>query len=277
MQIKRNYYCLVAGLQDISLDIHKLQFSQLAFRTELERELHPKDYCLVEFLFLPFDNHNLLNLLQKTGKPFNSKGNYSLERLEDNLKEPHDLPEYMMQFITAFNAKTPLLPELSLENEITTLFFDFATQSGNPFLNQWFSFELNVRNILTALLSRKYNLPYERQIIGSSESAAAIRKSHARDFGLSGELSYFDELANISRNENVQEREKAIDTLRWNYLDDVSFFEYFTIEKVISFTIKLGLVDRWLGIDKDHGNELFKKLLKELQATYTLPETFTKK
>lgn len=275
--MKRNYYYLVAGLQDITIDVHKLQFSQLAFREELKTEVHPDDFMLVEQLFLPFDNANLLNLLQKTGRPFDEKGNFSQERLEDNIKEPHDLPEYMRQFIVAFKSNDPLMPDMSPENELTTLFFDQMLRIGNDFLRNWFEFELNVRNIFTALLARKYEIPYEHQIIGTGEVANIIRKSHARDFGLGADIDYLDELANLVRNDNVQDREKAIDELRWKYLDEAIFFEYFTIEKILAFTIKLGMAERWLGIDKDHGNEMFKKLLKELQSSYELPESFTEK
>jgi uncharacterized protein YlaN (UPF0358 family) len=275
--VKRNYYCLVAGLQDITIDVHKLQFSQQAFRQELKVELHPDDFELVEKLFLPHDNANLLNLLLKTGKPFDEKGNFSQEKLEDNIKEPHDLPEYMNAFITAFKNKEPLMPDLSPENELTTLFFDQMLKLDNDFLRDWFAFELNLRNIIIALSARKHEIPYEYQIIGTGEISNIIRKSHARDFGLSAEIDFMEDLANIVRNDNVQEREKAIDELRWKYLDEVTFFEYFTIEKVLAFTIKLGMVERWLGIDKDHGNEMFKKLLKELQSSYQLPESFTEK
>ncbi len=275
--MKRNYYYLVAGLQDITIDVHKLQFSQLAFREELKTEVHPDDFKLVEKLFLPFDNANLLNLLQKAGKPFDEKGNFSQGRLEDNIKEPHDLPEYMKQFIVAFKSKEPLMPDMNPENELTTLFFDQMLGLSNDFLRNWFKFELNVRNIVTALLARKYEIPYEYQIIGTGEVANIIRKSHARDFGLGAEIDYLDELANLVRNDNIQEREKAIDELRWKYLDEEIFFEYFTIEKILAFTIKLGMAERWLGIDKDHGNEMFKKLLKELQSSYELPESFTEK
>ncbi len=275
--MKRNYYYLVAGLQDITIDVHKLQFSQLAFREELKTEVHPDDFKLVEKLFLPFDNANLLNLLQKAGKPFDEKGNFSQGRLEDNIKEPHDLPEYMKQFIVAFKSKEPLMPDMSPENELTTLFFDQMLGLSNDFLRNWFKFELNVRNIVTALLARKYEIPYEYQIIGTGEVANIIRKSHARDFGLGAEIDYLDELATLVKNDNIQEREKAIDELRWKYLDEEIFFEYFTIEKILAFTIKLGMAERWLGIDKDHGNEMFKKLLKELQSSYELPESFTEK
>ena len=265
--MKRNYYYLVAGLQDITIDVHKLQFSQLAFRDELKNHVHPEDYILAEKLFLPIDNANLLNLLQKSGKPFDEKGNFSQDRLEENIKEPHDLPEYMMQFITAFKNKDSLMPDMSPENELTTLFFDQMLGLGNDFLRNWFEFELNVRNIVTALLARKYEIPYEYQIIGSGEISNTIRKSHARDFGLAGELYYLEDLVNLVRNDNIQEREKAIDELRWNYLDEETFFEYFTMEKVLAYTIKLGIAERWLAIDKEHGNELFHKLLKELQSS----------
>jgi len=275
--VKRNYYCLVAGLQDITIDIHKVLYTQVAFKKELKAELHPEDYGLVEQLFLPIDNKNLLNLLTKSGKPFNENGNFGLEILEENIKEPGDLPGYMVAFITAFKAKTPLLPEMSPENELTSLFFDHVCSSTNDFIRNWYTFELNMRNLVVALLSRKHDLPFENQIIGTGEVSQAIKKSHARDFGLSGELPYLEEVANLVRNDNIQEREKALDSIRWAYLDEVTFFEYFTIDKVLAYTLKLGLIDRWLAIDKDHGTELFKKLLAELKSSYKLPETFKDK
>ncbi len=276
--MKRNYYYLVAGLQDITLDIHKLIADQLTFRDELRTELHPGDYKLVEKLFLPYDNKNLLNLLEKREAEFNEKGNYSREQLEENIKEPADLPDYMKRFITAFKNKDPLYPDMSPENELTTLFYDEITSSvKNDFLLWWFNFELNVKNIMLALNARKYKVPYEHQIIGTGEIAGLIRKSHARDFGLSNDLDYIDELTSISKKEDIREREQAIDELKWSFLDEKTFFHYFTIEKILAFIIKLGMIERWLDIDKEHSNELFKKLLKELQDSYELPEKFTEK
>jgi hypothetical protein len=276
--VKRNYYYLVAGLQDLSLDIHKLSFNQLAFRNELKEHLHPNDYKLVMLLYLPYDNTNLLTLLTKSDKEFIEKGNFPREQLDENIKEPQDLPQYMMRFIAAFKAKEPVFPDMSPENELTTLFYDEVTKTvSNDFLNDWFQFELNVRNIMSALNARKYKVPYEHQIIGTGEVSDIIRKSHSRDFGLSNELDYMEELIAISAKEDMREREQAIDELKWRYLDEAVFFHYFTIEKILAFVIKLGMIERWLSIDKDHSNELFKKLLKELQASYELPESFKEK
>jgi hypothetical protein len=65
--------------------------------------------------------------------------------------------------------------------------------------------------------------------------------------------------------------------LRWNYLEDVTFCEYFTIDKILAFTLKLGMVERWLALDIDHGTQLFEELLQDLKSSYELPETFTDK
>lgn len=276
--MKRKYYYLVAGLQDISLDIHKLTFDQLAFRNELKTELHPKDYPLVEKLFLPFDNINLLNLLQKNDKPFIDKGNFSKDKLEENIKEATDLPNYMQKFIHAYKTQDPFYPDMSPENELTTLFYDeVISEEKNEFLKEWLQFEMNVKNIMAALNARKYKVPYEHQIVGTGEVSETIRKSHARDFGLSNELDYMEELTAISRKDDIRDREQAIDDMKWKYLEEHTFFHYFTIEIILAFVIKLGMIERWLRIDKDHSNELFKKLLKELQSSYELPETFKEK
>ncbi len=269
---------MVAGLQDITLDIQKLVYDQLAFRDELKTMLHPADYRLTEKLFLPFDNTNLLNLLEKNDKPFLEKGNHTKEQLEDNIREPSDLPEYMQRFILAYKAKEPIMPDMMPENELASLFYDHINkEEKNPFLRDWFQFELTIKNVLTALNARKHKVPYEHQIIGTDEISETIRKSHARDFGLGTELDYMEELTAISKKEDVKEKEQAVDQLKWKHLDEEVFFHYFTIERILAFMIKLGMIERWMSIDKDHSNELFKKLLKELQDSYQLPETFTEK
>ena len=276
--MKRNYYCLVAGLQDITIDTHKLSMGQLDFRQELKLELHPDDYKLAEILFLPHDNKNLLNILLKKEEKFDEKGNFSREVLEQNIKEiTGELPGYMNRFIISFKEDEPVIPDLSPENQLTALFYEYAISLDDKFLSEWFRFNRDLNNLLTALVCRKYDVPYEHQIIGRDEISQTIRKSHARDFGLSAEISYMDDLLNIAKDEDVQEREKAIDRMRWNYLDDVTFFEYFTIDRILAFTLKLGMVERWLALDKDHGNQLFEDLLQELKSSYKLPETFTEK
>ncbi|MFW5706461.1 MAG: DUF2764 family protein [Bacteroidota bacterium] len=276
--MKRNYYYLVAGLQDITLDIHKLSMGQLEFREELRNELHPSDFRNIKVLFFPYDNINLLNLLLKKETGFDERGVFSRETLEENIKEPTgELPAYMDEFIDAVKNDEPIIENMSPENQITTLFYRFTQTLDSEFLVNWFRFNKHLNNLLTASICRKYDIPYENQIIGNDEISEAIRKSHARDFGLAAEIDWLDDLLNIVKKDDVQEREKAVDLLKWRYLDDVTFFEYFTADKIMAFTLKLGMVERWLTLDREHGGKMFMRLLNELKSSYKLPESFTEK
>ncbi len=275
-KIKRNYYCLVAGLQDIELDTHKLLLKQEDLKDYLSYELHKDDFALVEKLYLPYDNKNLLNVLKKSEEPFNEKGKFSLELIEEQIKEPTILPEYMIKFIKAFKEKEPFFPEMSSENELTYLFYNEMLKDDNDFIRWWHELQMNLRNILTGLNCRRYSLNPEHHIIGNNEIAESIRKSHAKDFGLSNKLDYAEEIISIGRIEDIHERELAIDKFCWNRLDEHIFFEYFTIERILAFVLKTFMVERWLSIDKEQGREMFKKLIEDLQKSYDLPETFKK-
>ena len=63
--MSRNYYYLVAGFPELSPDQKKLPFSLHEIKQELAIHLHKDDYRLVSYLFLEYDNQNLLNLLLK--------------------------------------------------------------------------------------------------------------------------------------------------------------------------------------------------------------------
>lgn len=59
------YYCLIAGLPNISLDDSKLTYSVSEFRKELDGILTSRDKKLVDLFFLKFDNKNLLAFSQR--------------------------------------------------------------------------------------------------------------------------------------------------------------------------------------------------------------------
>jgi len=275
--VRRNYYYFVASLQDLNLNINKLNVGSLVFKEEAKTELHPEDFGLLQHLYLPIDNKNLLNLIEKNNKPFDDKGNFTIAQLEEGIKvTANDLPDYMGKFIETYNSKTSACSTMSNENQLTTLFYDFVTHSKNDFIKNWFVFQRNLTNLTIALNCQKFKITnYKNQIIGFDEISETIRSSHARDFGLAGEIYYMEPLLNIMKNDNVQEREKAIDNLRWHHLSEMTEFEYFTVERVMAFAIKLEMVERWLSLDKEFGVQKFKELLGELKTSYELPQSFT--
>lgn len=271
-----NYYCLIAGLPDLLLDEGKVHFTLREFRNSLPNEVSGHDYKLTNLIFLRYDNQNLLNLLGKKEEPHHDLGNYSAEMLEDETREPTGkLPGYMAEFIRSYHEKSPVYPELSWENQLETLFYDYLIETRNDFLKDWFIFDLNLNNVITALNCRKFKIPVENHLIGNNPVTEAIHRSNSRDFGLSAAFDQIEYVLNAFENTNLTVREKQLDMLRWNWLDDHTFFHYFTIEKVISFLIKLQITERWLFMDKTAGKEIFVKLLADLGKSYELPEEFT--
>ena len=273
-KIPRNYYCLIAGLPDIIIDQSKISFTLPEFKNELRDVLFKDDYKLIELLFLPYDNTNLLNILQKNNKPHNSLGKYTQDELEEEIKEPEWIEEYLKTFIETYKASGGTENEQLWENQLTQLYLDYIQNVSNPFLKDWFSFEKTLKNILTAYNCKKHQMSMDDKLIGEGDIIETLKKSHARDFGLSSEVDYIEKLISIIENKNLLDREKNIDLLKWNYLDELITFHYFSIEVVLSFMIKLIIITRWMELDKETGNELFEKFLNDLKTTYKFPIEF---
>lgn len=272
---RQNYYYLVAGLPDITIGQGKLQFGSREFLEELKGALSKSDFALIEPLLLPEDNRNLLILLQKEDKALSVDGVYPPEVLIEEVKEPVILKQYMKLFIESFRAETRLYPNLSPENELATLYFEEMLETKNAFLRQWFEFELNLKNILLVISARKNNIPYEQQIIGHNPVAESIRKSKARDLGVASEWPWIEKVLQIMETEDILARENAIDLLRWNYLDELNTFNYFSVEVLAAYLVKLGMVERWLKLDQPTGEEMFRRLLGELHNSYEFPNEFS--
>ncbi|HLN54039.1 MAG TPA: DUF2764 family protein [Lentimicrobium sp.] len=281
----RNYYYLIAGLPDLSIDQGKLQFGSVEFREYLKSELSEKDYKLVEWLFLPIDNQNLLVLLKKSDKEWNTSGIYSPEDLEYTILEEKspdkiifekdiDVKPYIKQFIrSAVNEERG--SEISYENEVTALYYLDALKVNNKFLRNWFEFEINIRNLLIFNIAQQYNLSFENQLLGNTSLVNSLRQKTGRDVGDAAEWNYYDRIIQISETTDIALREKSIDLLKWSVLDEMNTFNYFSIEIIISYMIKLMIIERWLKLDPKTGEELFRRLIGDLQSGYDFPNEFS--
>ncbi len=277
--LKRNYYCLVAGLPDLFFNENKPGFSSLDFNHELRYQLSDADYKLVKLLFLQFDNKNLLNLLFEQNKPFNLLGNYKKGFLENQITGPVEIPGYMARFLQWEKNLEKHELDLQIENKLHSLYFEYAVTTKNSFLKEWFMFELNIKNILTAFNCVQFNYSTEKHLIQAGQNNTVypllINKRLKHEL-FEEELPFADQVFRIAESDvSPEEREKAIDNIKWDYLDEQTFFHYFTIEKILSYIIKLGIIERWMKLDAKTGKALLNKLIEELKLSYTFPEEFS--
>lgn len=276
------YYCLVAGLPDISLDDGKLSYSVSDFKTELYPDLSAQDRKLIDLFYLKFDNTAILKLLKNKDTVIEDKGNFSAEELLQLIEAVREgdtpdkkYPSYLVNFVSQYLqlSQDELYRAYDL---LAALYYSYGMSSNNAFIASWFEFNLNLNNILAALAARKYKLEVSSVIVGATSICEQLRTSNARDFGLNETLEYFEALQRIADIEELVEREKKVDMLKWKWLEDESFFHYFTIERIFVFLMQLEMIERWISLDKEKGNELFRKMIQDLKNEVQIPEEFRK-
>lgn len=275
------YYYLVAGLPELTLDDSKLSYTVADFKTEIYPGLSVADQKLIDLFYLKFDNTNVLKLLNDKDAVIDPRGNYTAEELveaiaiikEGGEMDAKSFPSYLSIFISDyFNTSSP--QEILPENELSARYYAYAMECGNRFVASWFEFNLNINNILVAFMVRKYKWDITRNVLGDTEICEALRTSGARDFGLAGEVDCFDQLQKINEITELVEREKRIDSLRWNWMEDAIFFDYFTIERIFAFLLKLEMIERWMALDKEKGSQLFRSIIQELKNEVQIPAEF---
>ena len=272
----QNYYYIIAGLPDLTLDQGKLPFGSPELREELKVGLSEKDYALFQHLLLAYDNVNLLAVMRKAEKEEAvEEGVYLWDTLVSALDQPDLLRLYMTKFIKSQQSETPLHPTLTPENELTTLYYEEMLALRHDFLRQWFTFELNLKNALLVITAKNNEIPYDNQIIQANKAAAKIARSNARDLGLTSEWPWIEKLIQITEMTDLLARERAIDLMRWDFLDEYNTFKYFSLEVLLAYYIKLSIIERWLKLDKPTGEEMFRQLLGDLQNSYEFSKDFS--
>lgn len=276
------YYCLVAGFPDISLDDGKLSCSVSDFRTDVYPQLASSDQRLVDLFYLKFDNQNLISLLKDKEAPVKTEGTLTGEELLALIETVRNgdisdkkYPAYLSEFVSQYiNLASEDL--YKAEDLLASLYYQYAMSCKNQFISEWFEFNLNVNNILSAYAARKYKLDVASVIVGNTPACEQLRTSNARDFGLGDTIDYIDQVQRISETEELVERERKIDTLKWKWLEEQSFFYYFTIERIFVFLMFLDMTERWISLDKQKGYELFRQMIENLKEEISIPDEFKK-
>jgi len=152
------------------------------------------------------------------------------------------------------------------ENRLAEIYYRWAMEYKNKFVSAWFEFNLNLNNILSAYASRKYKMNVE--VLGDNAVAVLVKTSKQRDFELGEIIEDIDLFQRISDEPDLFDREKKIDLMRWKWLDEQTYVNYFfSIEKVFTYLVKLEIIERWITLDPVEGRKLFRTLIDSLKKS----------
>lgn len=269
------YYCLVASLRDWTLDSDTKGFDVREILDEILVELTPADRKAVELLYAYYDCENIIALRANRNR-HNNLGNLSIEELKDVLENRNYalLPGSVAKVVKLYNEaddeerdEDTQLDE-SFERALFAAYYKDLAASKASFLNKWGEFDRTLRNISAAVAAREAGRAIKDVTVGGGEIVAQLAQSSAADFGLRGELQYIDGVISAITDEpNIVEKERKIDAIRWAEAEDIAVYDYFTINYILSYLVKVNIVARWTLLSPEVGREMLNKLIASLDAS----------
>ena len=181
----------------------------------------------------------------------------SLEKLEELLDEclvPSD--KAMLDLLRA------PMDEKTLEQGL---------QSPNRFVRAWFGFNQDMNNVLVAQICRKHGFDPKQQIVGQGEVAEHLRThTTQKDFGLGEVMDEYQEILALAQIENLMDREKAIDAIRFEWLQSRTEFDYFSAEMVFAYYLEAVMLHRWSILTVEEGEKIFRELVADMKKGISL-------
>ena len=266
-----NYYALVAGLREYALDADAKGFDSKAIVEEILEVISKGDAAAVRLLYTYYDCENLINL-RNGSSAHNALGNLSREEIEAEMANPTHLPRRIADVIRAYanpegeEAETVDVGK-RFEKSLFEAYYEECAHSSCRFLREWSSFDRTLRNILAAAVARSQSRPIEEVTIGEGDVVEQLQRSSAADFGLRGEYAFVDGVISaVNDEQNLLEKERKIDLIRWNEASELATFDYFDINAVMAYLVKVNMVARWSVLDVRHGRQMFERLLADLDG-----------
>ena len=273
----KNYYCLVAGLKEYTLDADTKGFDAKAIVEEILEELSSSDAKLVRLLYSYYDCENII-ALRAGRKSHNELGNIPAEELEAELSEPKQLPARMARVVKAYAVAADehaeeneyakgLNLEQSFERSLLEAYFEECAHSSSTFLKAWAAFDRTLRNISAAAVARTLDVAINTVTVGKGDIVDQLERSSAADFGLRGELPFIDAvIAAVNDESNMVEKEHKIDLIRWDQAIDLAAGSCFDVNAILSYLVRVNIVARWAKLDVKRGREMFERIMSELDS-----------
>ena len=268
---EKNYYCLVAGLREYALDSDTKGFNAREIIAEILEEVSSGDAEAVRLLYGYYDCENIIAL--RAGRSaYNPLGNIPVEELEQEMTSPQALPKAMAKVLKDYAATESEETEgvdlsLGFERALLTAYYEECARSKSRFVRQWSEFDRTLRNVAAAAVARSKDRRVDSVTVGKGDVVAQLQRSSAADFGLRGELTYVDAiLAAVNDEQNMVEKEHKIDLIRWEHAGELASSDYFNINAILSYLVKINIVARWSQLDPKRGRAMLDRIMAELDS-----------
>lgn len=149
------------------------------------------------------------------------------------------------------------------KNQINLEFYKEALSHRIGFIREFFLFDFNVRN---------QKVRYLNQALGREPLKDVLSLNDPDDENMTeAEEPEFKEAARLQgilERNDILMRERGIDDLYWDKIDEMTLFDYLNFDKILGVIVKMMIIRRWLLLDEETGREMFKRLVDEVRGTF---------
>ena len=236
------YECLMAGLPELKAG-GEAPMTMETLLLLLEENLSEKDKPLLDLLRMKSDAPEISELV---------------ERYDDSIIDQPDWWENARNTLSEADLRTQLL-------------YEYGQKSKNKFVRKWFAYNQDMNNVLVAAICRKHGFDVRKMIVGQGEVAEILRKNlQQKDFGLGGVMDSLQEIMSLVDIDNLMEREKRMDALRFVWLEEATLFVDFSIENVLAYYLQAEMLNRWSLLTVEQGERVFRKLVADMKKGVNL-------
>ena len=138
------------------------------------------------------------------------------------------------------------------DENLTREFYEAALKDSNRFLKEYYTFDLNVRNGKARFLNKAFERPLDQDTIKLE----------------TGEFPEGPRLEEALNAPDLLSRERGLDSLMWDKINEITTFDYFDLEAILGFIARLHIIGRWFALDEKTGREMFIRLVNEVRGTF---------
>lgn len=264
------YYSLITELPDLEFDSDANFERTDDFLANHKAKLEQEDLKLVRLLWYQKFHPKLIEFLSGQLESDEPLLRFDLSFFQSENENFQNLPSYMQKLVIWKEGQQELPSKMIAAQQLQLLYFEQLQETENRFLQQWADQELNLINFLAAQRCEMNSIDKKEQLIKGNEYTDLLLEYPLSEKIVRTEFSAANQLISIVENANYQEREFAMDRLRWEMIDEINRFEYFTVDRILGYFQKLLLLERWATIfqsDKqvetvDIANNLVKEKLR---------------
>ena len=180
-------------------------------------------------------------------------------------KSLEDYLNQMKELLSDKDKQTLRLIEDGFNKEKIGLnFYEEVLAHRNNFVREFFQFDLNVRNAKVRYLNQALGRDAQKDVL-------SLTDPDAEEKGIEVEEPEFKEAAklqSILEGKDILARERGIDDLYWEKIEELTLFDYLNFSKVLGMTVKMMIIRRWLLLDEAEGRAMFKRLVDEVRGTF---------